>query len=83
MIFLPPILCVLHLLSGQHARLLLVLSDKEEFLVPSRPQLGASTAGPMWRRVAYKLYPPEEHSLSTMLLFTEFLHGRQINPLWD
>lgn len=43
--------------------------------------LRASTAGPMWRRRAYKLYPPGEHSLSTMLLFTEFLQRRRTNPL--
>jgi len=51
--------------------------------VPSRPQLRASTAGPMWRRAAYKLYPPGEHSLSTMLLFTEFLERPHTNPPQD
>lgn len=45
--------------------------------------LRASTAGPMWRRRAYKLYPPGERSLGTMLLFTEFLQRRRTNPPRD
>ncbi len=52
-------------------------------LMPSRPQLRASAAGPMWRRGAYKLYPPGEHSLCTMLLFTEFLQRRHTDPPWE
>lgn len=72
-----------HLLAGQQAWLLLVLSQREQSLVLSRPQLGASTAGPVWRRAAYKLYPPGEHSLSTMPFFTECLHRRHTNPPWE
>lgn len=68
--FVPHTLCAPRPLSGQHACLLLVVSHTEQPLVPSRPQFGASSAGPVWRRVAYKLYPPGDQSLSTMLLFT-------------
>lgn len=39
-----------HILPGQQAWLLLVLSQREQSLVPSRPQFRVSTAGPMWRR---------------------------------
>lgn len=80
-IFVSHIFYIGHLLPGQQAWLLLV-SSGEQSLVPSRPQLRSSTAGPMWRRGVYKLYPPGEHSLSTMLLFTEFLQRRHTNPPW-
>ncbi|KAK5915216.1 hypothetical protein CesoFtcFv8_000827 [Champsocephalus esox] len=56
------------------------LSQRKQSLVPSRPQLRASAARPMWSRGAYKLYPPGEHSHSTMLLFTKFLQRPHTNP---
>lgn len=84
------LLLIFHLLPGQQARLWLVLVLLEwggggggsggGSLVPSRPQLRFSTAGLMRRRGLYKLYPPGEHSLSTMPLFTEFLPRRRTNP---